>query len=1475
MPTLSNTSAIYSLFIYVCTALLLSGCGGGGDGDGDGGSNPAVPTVSLSSLAITPVNSSLKVAETFQLTLTGTYSNSSTRSLSSLATWSVADSSVLEVSDSGLVTALSAGTSTVTAAYEGLSIESSISVKALTNLTITPTSVTLAIASSQQLSVIGQYTDNSIETLNNLVTWESSNPSIASISSSGEVFALFAGTISITSSLDGVSDEIQVTVLPTLDSLSVTEVSSSLKIAETFQLTLTGTYSNSSTQDLTSLATWSVADSSILEISSSGLVTALSAGTTIVTAVYEGFSIERSIAVKALVDLTISPTSLTMAIASTQQLSVSGRYTDNSVENLDNLVVWVSSDPSVASISSSGLVLAVSAGTISITASMENVDKVAQVVVLPNLSSLSVTEVSSNLKVAETFQLTLTGLYSDFSTQDLTSLATWSVADSAILEVSSTGLVTALSAGTTTVTAAYEGFSVERSITVKALVDLTISPTSLTLAIASTQQLSVSGRYTDNSVENLDNLVVWASSDPSIASISSSGVVLAVSAGTISITASMENVDKVAQVVVLPNLSSLSVTEVSSNLKVAETFQLTLTGLYSDSSTQDLTSLATWSVADSAILEVSSSGLVTALSAGTTAVTAIYEGFSVERSITVKALVDLTISPTSLTLAIASSQQLSVTGLYTDNSVEAFDNQVTWETSDVNVASISNSGVVTGVSSGDVSITASVDAVSSSLSVTVSPATLQSIVINSQVTQIAAGLTSSFSAKGLYSDGTEQSLSDQLVWSVADTSIASINSETGLLTALKAGTTSVIASKEGLSSSIIITVSQASLTEIAITPSIISLAAGSSETVNVTAIFSDNTKQDVSSQVEWLNSNEQVAVIESNSFTVFALVAGSTTLSASISGQQADLSVNVTDAELVSLSLSPVNASIPLGQSQQYSAQGTFTDGSVQDLTSEVTWLSSDEGKALISNTESLEGFAESIAVGSVTLTAVLGDIQQGTLLTIANAALSSIEIQPANQVLAKGTNAQIKALGYYTDGSLIDLTSKVIWSSSDSAFIDLLSANNGTVTGLNQGSALVSATLEGISGLGNVTVTDATLQSIAISTAQTMVPSGITQKLTATGTYSDMSTKNLSQQVTWKSDDVAKATVSNNGAESGLLRALSPGQLTISASLGTLSDQINIDVTDPVLTSIQVSTTSAQLNVSSSTQASAIASFSDSSTLDVSSQVNWLSSDVNVASIGNTASDKGLVRGLSTGIVNISASFKEISSSSIPLEVTLDPNLPKALNLLVQPNIIFNDSNDAAQVNLTLVPSAEGGVIADGTPITLTITEGATNRDVNLVTTNGAASYSLQSAYDGFISLSASAGDYSASSGLLSTDSLSDAISAVGQGNVVYENDMLKAGSVFVILLRNQTNRVFNIERINIGYFDPNNGNTFVDLPGSPLISGATISDGDLTAGEFTFIGYELDNDIEASVYIISFLFSDDQSNTSFLLNGTFNFAQ
>jgi hypothetical protein len=85
----------------------------------------------------------------------------------------------------------------------------------------------------------------------------------------------------------------------------------------------------------------------------------------------------------------------------------------------------------------------------------------------------------------------------------------------------------------------------------------------------------------------------------------------------------------------------------------------------------------------------------------------------------------------------------------------------------------------------------------------------------------------------------------------------------------------------------------------------------------------------------------------------------------------------------------------------------------------------------------------------------------------------------------------------------------------------------------------------------------------------------------------------------------------------------------------------------------------------------------------------------------------------------------------------------------------------------------------------------------------------------------------------------------------------------------------VFIVDQINAGYLDPNNNNAFVNFSDSPVTSGAFISDGDLTAGEFNAIGYELENDTEASIFLISYLISDENSNTFFRLDNSFNFAQ
>jgi len=846
---------------------------------------------------------------------------------------------------------------------------------------------------------------------------------------------------------------------------------------------------------------------------------------------------------------------------------------------------------------------------------------------------------------------------------------------------------------------------------------------------------------------------------------------------------------------------------------------------------------------------------------------------SVQRSVTVRALSSLSISPGSATLAINSSQQLSVTGIYSDNSTESVDGQVSWSSANNATASVSNAGVVTANAAGTVDITATLGAISSNIAVTVSQATLQSISVSAAVSQVAAGLSAQFSAAGLYSDGTQQNLSDQVVWSVSDLSKATIDAATGLLTGQQAGSLTVTAAKEGLSGSLAFTISPASLESLQVTPPGLSLAKGTSQGVTVTAIFSDDSNQDVSDQVSWASTADSLVIVSGSSL-VEALDQGSATLTASLAGVDVNLAVTVTSAELVSLSLTPVNTTVPLGVSQQYVAQGTFTDGSVQDLSAQVTWLSSNESSVVISNNVNSKGRADTLALGSSTISAVLDEVQQSTLLTVDNAELSSIDLQPTNQTVAKGSDATIRAFGQYTDGARIDITSLVNWNTSSTGLIDLALAANGTVKTLDQGDALVSAELDGITSLANIRVTDATLASISIEASSTTLADGTSLKLIARGQYSDASTQDISDQVTWQSSDNSVLSVANGGNDFGTITGQSPGQASISASLGAISSQESFTVSNAVLSSLLISSPVNSLNVNTSVQASAQATYSDSSTQDVTNQVNWLSSQVSIASVNNTQGNKGRINALSLGEAHISASLNGVQSNSLAITVTQDANLPTALNLQAQPNIILNNSTDTSQISINVIPALPSGSIADGTAVTLTITEGETERTENLTTTNGEATYTLSSSYTGVVGLSATLGDLNSSSGLLSTTDLRNAIITQGLSQVTYENNTLKAGSAFIMLVRNLSNRVFNIDEIRIQYIDTNNGNAIVQFPESPFTDSAFTSGGDLTEGEFTSIGYQLDNDIEAHIYEIIYFISDDELGPIAPFGRVFDFA-
>src|SRR5882757_9399790 len=180
------------------------------------------------------------------------------------------------------------------------------------------------------------------------------------------------------------------------------------------------------------------------------------------------------------------------------------------------------------------------------------------------------------------------------------------------------------------------------------------------------------------------------------------------------------------------------------------------------------------------------------------------------------------------------------------------------------------------------------------------------------------------------------------------------------------------------------------LTTIGVTPAAPSIVQGTHQQFTATAVYSDNSKQDITSSVTWTSGTTSVATISAAGSTIglaTAVGAGSTTITASMSGISGSTTLTVTGASLVSIAVTPANPSIAKGLTQQFTATGTYSNSTTQDLTSTVSWTSSNPSIASIAASG---GLATAAAPGSATISASMSGITGTTTLTVTAAAVVS-----------------------------------------------------------------------------------------------------------------------------------------------------------------------------------------------------------------------------------------------------------------------------------------------------------------------------------------------------------------------------------------------------------------------------------------------------------------------------------------------------
>ncbi|WP_193558409.1 Ig-like domain-containing protein, partial [Aeromonas veronii] len=233
---------------------------------------------------------------------------------------------------------------------------------------------------------------------------------------------------------------------------------------------------------------------------------------------------------------------------------------------------------------------------------------------------------------------------------------------------------------------------------------------------------------------------------------------------------------------------------------------------------------------------------------------------------------------------------------------------------------------------------------------------IEKLQITPALPSIAAGLSQQMKAIAILSDGYTRDVTSQVSWTSSDTRVATVTPE-GKIQTLVPGQATITASISNPDLSIVsldvpVTIRNAVVTSLQITPALPSIAAGLSQQMKAIAILSDGYTRDVTSQVSWTSSDTRVATVTPEG-TIQTLVPGQATITASISNLDLsivslDVPVTIRNAVVTSLQITPALPSIAAGLSQQMKAIAILSDGYTRDVTSQVSWTSSDTRVATV-----------------------------------------------------------------------------------------------------------------------------------------------------------------------------------------------------------------------------------------------------------------------------------------------------------------------------------------------------------------------------------------------------------------------------------------------------------------------------------------------------------------------------------------------
>jgi Bacterial Ig-like domain (group 2) len=457
---------------------------------------------------------------------------------------------------------------------------------------------------------------------------------------------------------------------------------------------------------------------------------------------------------------------------------------------------------------------------------------------------------------------------------------------------------------------------------------------------------------------------------------------------------------------------SLAISPVSAQQTVGLNAPFSAIATLNNGKLYDVTKLAAWSSSNASIASVGTLSAVQNFlcnAAGTARVSATYGTIPATAQLQCASvapppsLVSITVTPTTLSVAVGQTDGMTATGTYSDGSTQNITAAVAhvggWSSGTPADAVIGTLGATQGVNcihGGSSLISATLGTITGSSTITCN-AVLTAITVTPTSPSVLVGAIPTFIATGTYNDGSSADVTLQATWTSGTPAVASIgtSADPQPVNALSAGTSAISAAVSSISGSSTLTVTAPgppppTLSSITVTPANPTINVGSSLGFIATCVFSDSSTQDCTlnlngTSTSWTSGTPAVATIGSaqDPQPVNGITAGSSVITASVGGKSgtSTLTVQTPTPTLSSIAVTPTNPTQTVGSSVGFTATGTYSDGSSKNLTSTATWTSGTPAVATIGSASNPQT-VNVIAAGTSTITATVGAVHGSTTLT-------------------------------------------------------------------------------------------------------------------------------------------------------------------------------------------------------------------------------------------------------------------------------------------------------------------------------------------------------------------------------------------------------------------------------------------------------------------------------------------------------------